>query len=1131
MGRSLCPLILTKLQPPTIGHRTVRRERLDQLLDQVFGHRVTLVCAGAGYGKTTLLAALPMRKEPVVWYSLGPSDADPALFLHYLSEGISAQLAEAARAVVKSFSARTRTRLDFEAQIVRLANALASSLDTDLVVILDDYHLVEHSKALNLLVDYFITVVPSSVHVVIASRTNFSTPSLPKLRASGQVLDVGQEELRFNQQESAEMLAKSHGLKLSPALIDALVEKTEGWPIGLELAGQMLRNRPSANVAEFLSRFASSQRPLFDYLAQEVLLQQPEEVREFLLRTSILSSFDAQTCDAVLRREDSHEVIEQLRHCNLFFVSIDGTSFRYHQLFRDFLREQLAQDRKSYVAVQEAAAHHYQRTGDEELAIHHFLMAGMYASAASLISSVAEAMLRVSRFDTLVFWIERLPSKVLEDYPELLVRRAEIDEIRGRYDSSLRWYDWAAKVYRDKGDLLGLSRVLRSKGYILNWRIGQTEDAKRLHSEALSYLSEEHKAERAAILSNLARDRLSSGEPATSFHLYNQALQIYEDIGDKEGQLATLINPGAWLYFDRGDFARSIAILHRASALARELGCKHQLAECNNTLSSHLFLWGRIDEARSYAVQALEQSRKLACDFSEAFALMNLANATYETDSHNLDEALRCYHRALEIFEAAGNRRFTVVTLTFQSMTLRRKGDTLEAIQLGRRALALAKASTACWIIAWAELCLAAALLVANPAEARSLLEEAIETFRNYDDKYNLTFAFFCLAVLARRSGDKEWEKHAAACLKNSKEGSYDYLFRRESSFATPLLLDALEAGIEVDYVTELLASLGQQSMDRLLSLLSHRDHLVRQRSVRLIGKLGGERARKALLKCANSPFEAIRREASTALAGFAPPPYPLLEVTCFGPFSVKRGEFRISEDEWKRKKVKSLLKYLVCSPNLCATKDEIIDVFWPDLDPEAAYNNFYRTLHHLRRVLEPSFKPPNSSYVLFDGGIVRLVDEAVARIDVEDFKRYSAEAKAAEVAGNLEMASVYWQAAVDLYRGDLMADDLYEDWTQPKREQLRELYEANLLKLSDYWARRESWDAAADYLRQILAINPTREEIHLRLMSCLARAGNRVEALQQYRRCEKILRAELETEPMPETKAFYLKLLAGVTA
>ncbi len=1125
-----CPLVTTKLQPPAFGQRTVRRERLERLLDQVLDHRLTLVCAGAGFGKTTLLSALPLRKQPVVWYSLSRADADPAVFLTYLFEGISSMLAnKPAKSLFKNLPASARTPQDLEAQVAHLANALARLLEDDSIVVLDDYHLVEHSEALSLLVDYFIAIVPPRVHVVISSRTNISMASLPKLRASGQVLDVGQEELRFSRQEAAEVLARGHGLKLLPTLLGALMEKTEGWPIGLQLAGQMLRNRPTVDVAEFLASFASSQRPLFDYLAQEVFLQQPAEVQEFLLRSSVLTSVDAETCDIVLRRDDSSQIIEQLRQSNLFFSASDGSSLRYHQLVRDFLRERLAKDRKAYVAVHEAAAHHYQRKANVEMAIHHFIMAGMYSSAASLISSVAEAMLRVSRFDTMVFWIDQLPSELLDEFPELLVRRAEIDEIRGRYDSALRWHDWAARVYRDKGDLLGLSRVLRSKGYILNWRICEPEDANRLHSEALSYLSEEHKAERAAILSNLARDRLSAGEPASSFLLYSQAMQIYEDLGDKEGQLATLINPGAWLYFDRGDFARSVAMLHKAAALARELGCKHQLAECNNSLSSNLFLWGRVDEAHSYALQALELSRELASDFSEAFALMNLANASREAGSDSLDEALKWYKRALEIFETAGNRRFTVVTLNFMSAALRQKGDTLEAIRAGRRALAFAKATSAPWIIALAKNALAAALVDVDPTEARGLLGQAIETFRGYDDKYNLAFAFFCLALLARQTGGKEWEEHADTCLKLSKEGSYDYLFRRETARGMPLLLGALEAGIETDYVSELLSAMGQQPTDRLLSLLSHRDYSVRQRAVRVLGRLGGERARKALLKSANSPFEAIRQEASAALARFTLPEHPLLEIRCLGTFSVRVGELFISEDEWKRKKVKSLLKFIVASPSLCATKDEIIDVFWPDLDPEAAYNNFYRTLHHLRRILEPSFKPPNSNYVLFDGGILKLAEDAIARIDIEDFHHYLTEARTAELAGRLDSAYACWQAAVDLYRADFMADDPYEDWAQPKREHFRELHIATLVKLSDYWIKREDWDVAADYLRRILGVDPTREEIHLRLMFCLVHAGNRVEALQQYRRCEMILRDELDTEPMSETKAYYEQLLAGV--
>ena len=1125
--RLSAPLVLTKLQPPAPAKGIIPRRSLTDFGDRVLRHRLTLVSAAAGYGKTTLLGTLRALPAPVAWYSLGRSDRDPAVFLYCLREALRMVLGNGAGPLVENIPRGTRTRDDLEGHLAHLVNGLSKIPCEHVVVALDDFHHVEDSKSLIWFVNQLIAALPANTHLVLSSRTNVSIPAVPKLRVSGQVLDIREYDLRFDSEEALQLLERSHRVMLSRAQVDVLVEQMEGWPIGLHLAAQSLSQRGESDAEDFLSDLSRADQPLFEYLAEEVFSQQPREIQEFMLHSSILTRLDEDTCDAILQRSDSGQVLRRILRSNVFLSSVDDSRFKYHQLFRDFLRHRLSQNQQEFLRVHTNAANYFQAIGEEEIAIYHLLAAREYRQAAELISASSDRLLTTSRFDTLAFWIQQLPAALLEEYPELLFRRAEIDHVRGRYDSSLQWYDRAARVYRLRGDAVGLSRVLQRKGRILTWRVAEPQNAERLHHEALAYLGEEHKSERACLLAELARDRMTAGELTLGFQFYHEAIQLYDSLGEagREGKLATLINPGAWLYFDRGDFCQSIALLQQAAGLARELDCKHQLAECYNTLSSHLFLWGKVEESRTYAEKALELCRQLGSDFGQGVALMNLANVM-EDGTDERSEHLKWHRRALDIFETAGNRRFCIATLNFMSGACRHRGLTIEAAKYAQQAFALASSCTAPWLTAWSASNLGVAKIDSNVEQAIDLLEQALESFQNYEDRHNLTQVHLWFAVALHKTGNPAWVDHLRASLQLARDGGYDCTLRREKRLALPLLIQAVKAGVEENYASKILSSFGDAALHHLVLLTNSEVQRIRLAAIRILSGMGSSQVWKVLARCARDPDDAVSTAASRAMAGAGVPEPPPLDIYCLGPFQINRGLTPIAEEDWKRRKVKSLFKYVVSSRDMCASKDEVIEALWPDLDPEAASNNFYRTLHHLRRLLDQTGGSNGGSYVLFDGGLIRLSSDLVARVDVDDFERLVSQGREKAAAGDLEAARRAWEAAVKLYRGDFLADDPYEDWTHTKRELLREIYFSTLTKLSEIHIQQRDWETAGNYLRRILALDNTREDIHFRLISCLASNGNHSEAIRQYQRCERALREELEAEPAPETKALFLQIV-----
>lgn len=1108
------PLILTKLHPPLLRRNIFPRERLVSLLRQCVERRLTLVCAGPGYGKTTLMASsLAKIGLPLIWYSLSRSDRDIIAFFSYLTEGFERALPGRglAEAVRQAFAPGTNTQTHPMTFVAACVNQLAAVATGDIIIVLDDFQLVDQVPEICRTLDLLISHAPPQAHFVIATRAAPVMSCLPRLRAEGEVLEIGEADLKFRPDEAACLFAHCLNLQLPEPTTTALVEQIEGWALGLLMVGQSIKVGGRTEVGNCLPGLVADRRILFEYLTEEVLQRQPPAVVDFLTSSAILSRLEPAECDAALGRSDSAVRLRDLEQNCLFVVRTEDGWLRYHRLFREFLLQHLASDPERAEALHRRAAAYFEKQQSFETAIFHWLQAGDYRQAAGLIACVAGEMLHTGRFDTLSYWLSQLPLSVFAEFPELWVRWGQMCETRGQWDHALEHYERAAQAYTARGDLLGLSDVLRSKGHILDWRKGKHAEAERLHREALGYVGEEHRRKRAALLAGLARDQLSAGNTTAAQALYREALAIYEVEGDRQGQLDTLLNPGSWLYHSMGDFPHALAVLRRAEQLALELGSARHLAETYNNMATNLHFLGSHAEVRDYAEKALALSRELDDAHHEAFALMNQANALALDPGAAYDDLHRQYQRALHMEQALGNRRFIIAILVFMLTLARRHGDFAEAARRGGQALALATERGLRWLIGFVLVQLGAAQIRIDPASARRSLEEALQIFTDCEDRYHLTASHFWLAALSHSENDPTFLDHLRECLRLAVGYHYDYFFLSEAQAAGPLLVAALEHDLWPSYVTPILARMGTSSADALRPLLLHRDGEVRRRAQAALEEMGFKVTLPA-------------RSSSTSRHSKMPA-MPLLTIRAFGNFTVWRGQQRIEEREWGRRKSKQLLKYLVLSPDHTLPKDVAIDLLWPEAEPQAGSANFYRTLYNVRRVLGPSEAESRINYIALEGGLLRLVGEKVQSVDVDEFVHC--------VEGGRQLARVGDRAAWDqlstavrLYTDDLSTDDLYDDWIRPRREQLRDLYLGALCDLADLATKAGHFDLAIRYLRQAFRKDETCEAACRDLMLALAKTGQRAEALQHYLACERAL-AELDLTPSAELRALQRDLLA----
>src|SRR5215213_7369522 len=417
------PILATKLYVPPPRPEAVPRPHLIERLNEGLRRRLILVCAPAGFGKTTLLsewvATLP---RPAAWLSLDEGDNDPTHFLAYLVAAlrtIAPDVGEGALGMLRSPQPPPT-----ESVTTALLNEI-TTIPYDLVLVLDDYHVLD-VEAVDEALAFVLEHLPPRMHLVIATREDPQLP-LARLRARGQLTELRAADLRFISSEAAEFLKGVMGLKLSAEDIAALEARTEGWIAGLQLAAISMRGRE--DVPGFIRAFAGDNRYILDYLVEEVLQGQPEHIRNFLLQTSVLDRLSGPLCDAITDQEDAGVMLETLERGNFFVVPLDDRRqwYRYHHLFAEVLRAHLMAEQPDQVSIlHQRASEWYEHNGLPAEAIQHALAAEDFERAADLVELAWPDMRRSRQEATLLGWLETLPDELLHCRPVLGVAYAHV---------------------------------------------------------------------------------------------------------------------------------------------------------------------------------------------------------------------------------------------------------------------------------------------------------------------------------------------------------------------------------------------------------------------------------------------------------------------------------------------------------------------------------------------------------------------------------------------------------------------------------------------------------------------------------------------------------------------------------
>jgi LuxR family maltose regulon positive regulatory protein len=608
------PLLATKLHAPQLRAQLVPRARLIEQLN-ADGGKLTLVAAPAGFGKTTLVTAwLVGENRPHAWLSLEDRDNDATRFVTYLIAALQTLTPHIGQATLNVLQSLQNP--DPEAVITTLVNEIATA-GTSFILVLDDYHAITNPyihEGLAMLVDH----LPPQLHLILTTRADPPLP-LPRLRARGLLTEIRADDLRFTDEEAATFLNEIMGLALTSEDVATLEARTEGWAAGLQLAALSLQKH--TDQAGFVRTLTGTHRYILDYLADEVLNRQPDDIRQFLYQTSILERLSGDLCNAVTGRTDGQKILEALEAANLFIVPLDDERrwYRYHHLFGELLTHRFAA-RTPAGAVHNThlrAAEWFREQGSLPDAIYHALCVEDFDYAAPLIEQAGMDLLLKIEVRTLSGWLERLPDALFQSRPWLNVIYAWMRYVQVANSEDLIPIE--ARLEQAEQQLAHADRPTELLGYMMTLRayIAQTRDdhaeTVRLSHEALAHLPEENVILRSVLTMNLATTYLIRGEiePARQYFEEAQAL------GKAAGNIFTVFvsrDHLATLAFEAGQVRQAEKMLFEAIRLATDarghpltyVGLYYvELAEIYRE-------WNRLDEAvdlleKAYALRSQAQ--------------------------------------------------------------------------------------------------------------------------------------------------------------------------------------------------------------------------------------------------------------------------------------------------------------------------------------------------------------------------------------------------------------------------------------------------------------------------------------------------------------------------------------------
>jgi ATP/maltotriose-dependent transcriptional regulator MalT/DNA-binding SARP family transcriptional activator len=1062
------PISKTKIIVPHRRPELLSRPRLLESLQSLLDNKLLLLSAPAGYGKTSLLIDLANNVEmPVCWLALDLLDRDPQRFLAYFIASLAEQFPDVGETSRYQLNRLKSIEQDAESILVMLTNELYDHVENDFLLILDDYHLLDDIPVISDLLNRFLQLVDDNCHILLSSRTLPALNDVTLMVAREQVAGLSYAELAFVPREIQALYAQNFHQHLPDELANEFVEQTGGW-----ITGMVLSNLPGMARVSGVDTFA--------YLGHQVLDQQPEPVREFLMRTSLPEEFNSEFCEMILsplypEPQNWFAFMGLILEKNLFVLPLgeDGRWLRYHPLFREFLQARLREERSQEVQlILGRMAIAYEKLGEWEKAYFTCKQLNDPEALAGLVERSGTAMLQTALV-TLENWMNSLPPAIVRTQPGLISLRGMMVAMKGNLQEAGQLLDTAVSIYRKDHNALGLTLTLTRRANTLRL-LGKYNDSLKDIEEAL-----------------LLAETDISLQPLYAEALRIKGLNLYR-LGQSRNAIEEL-DHSLSLYIELKETG-SIPMLLVETAMV------------------HAAV-GNIDLAKNSYQEALKIWRAEKNLYLQADTLNNLAFLYHQLGEYEL--ASETYENGLVYARNSHNERA-------ESLIMTGLGDLYSEIEeFEAAALAYEQAETVADGLPGFFISNYLVLARANLALLQNDSETAFRILRSFRKQLKTNPSMYERGLWALLEGRNHLLKHetkkAISLLQEGKACFVQDGRESESQWCMVWLIVGYEQAGQRDSAkiefTQLLTMRNKPTHALLITLHQAFSGLQSLQNDPQIGRSLTNLLEKSkhLSERIFSVRRTLRRHAQTIQM-----PAASLMIRAFGRAEVSVNGQTIAMSDWRTKSVRDLFFYFLFRQD-AVTKEQVGEVLWPEItDPQALKARFKDEIYRLRRAV-------GKTAIVFDEIYYRFNRTLDYEYDVEAFESYLNRArKAKDVAERSE----WYQKAVDLVHGPYLSE-VDADWASVERERLGQMYVSALEELAHLYLDANQLNRCLSICQLALTQNRYNEEIYQVEMRVYAALGDRVSIVRRYQASKAALKEGLGISPSQETETLYRDLTA----
>jgi ATP/maltotriose-dependent transcriptional regulator MalT/two-component SAPR family response regulator len=1068
------PVLRTKIIIPQRRREIISRPRLLNILDDILELKLLILAAPAGYGKTSLLVDYSKHTQlPVCWLALDPLDNDFKRFATHLIASIQLRFPEFGEDSNSVLTTMSQDEQDLDPLISAVINDVYDHISEHFVVVLDDYHLVRDSKLVESFFNRLMLEVGENCHFIISSRTLLTLPDLSLLVARSQVGGLSFEELAFLPEEIRQLLEVNYHQVADDEKIAELLQQTEGWITGLLLSTQL--SQKDDHDRQRVTRVSGI--GIYEYLAQQVFDRQPQDMRDFLMRTSLLEEFDVQMCERMLRPVDSRpraawqQMIDRVLNNNLFVVQVGETNayLRFHHLFRDFLQNRMRLERPEETEkIEKQLAQFLEEKREWEGAYAIYSRQGDLEHLISLIYHAGPELIAGGRLVTLSEWLEALPQESLATHPELLSLKGSAFLVRGNLKESLLYFDQAVSQLQtgslaDRVDAYNRrSAALRQMGEFSK-AMQDTENAVQLCKNAPGLVLRYAEALRSrGNIENL------QGKIKEALADFNQAASIYKQ-ENMDMDFANVLSELGMANRKIGQFEDAQKSYFQALEILQSNGNAVLSANVLNNLGVLQYLLGMYEKSAQTLEKALQYAKIASYPRMEGYTLNSLGDLFRDVGSYSQSRTaydmawqviLPIHDIPLEMYQYLSNEGLDRLTGDFSSAR--------ENLNKARSTIAESQAGYDNAVFDLEEAVLN--LKMGNSDDSGAQLQDHLRHFSSSGQQLEADRTKLVLFLLLTQKG----------LLKSGEKICTDLFDTPMSTTSKPALLN-----------------MGYEFRDILLN------------SVTLYPDSKGlEEFVSETVENQNKLPEvrkSLRRSSSVVSNDAA-----RIVIRTLGKTQVRLGEHLITTAEWRTQMSRDFFLYLVAHPE-GATKDEIAEVFWPYSTAEAVRLRFKNTIYRVRRAVGADAITFVDDYYRFN----RSIDY---EYDADEFMN---ELNAANASTDQAEQIRHLKTAIANYHGQFLPK-MDMEWALTQRTQMQHAFMDGMIKLANLYYQAEQYQQAIHTANRALTEDPCHEAAHRLIMLAYAAMGSRAEVVRQFEKCARVLKKELNVEPAQQTRALY---------